>query len=257
MANKFHKDLIGTDLHIPKLHGISSAYHNSGNWKVFYSNGTGAVVELALGGAGLFLQSNGAGIAPTWAAGIIAAHAMNGVFHTAGNWKTFCSNGAGQVVEISDAAVNQVLSSNGVAAIPSWKEVTECLYFSVDTDANFGDYRTKSIGTGGNFQGSFIVPDNFSSLVSLKAIFCPLANFVGATATLTSDYSAEGELYNNHSESASPVYSGTASTWGSLDISGVFTALAAGDRCGLRIVIGATGTTLHFLGYELKYKRKI
>ena len=257
MANKFHKDLTGTDLHIPKLHGISSVYHNSGNWKVYYSDGTGSVVELPLGGAGLFLQSNGAGVAPTWAAGTVAAHAMNGVFHTAGNWKIFASNGTGQVVEISDVTINQVLSSNGVGAIPSWKEVTEKKYFDVDTDGNFGDYRTKSIGTAGNFQGSFVVPNDFASLISLKAIFCPVGSFVGATATLTSDYGEEGELYNIHSESSSPVYSGTAGTWSSLNIAGVFSALSAGDRCGLRIVIGATGTTLHFLGYEMEYKRII
>jgi hypothetical protein len=40
--------------------------HTAGNWKVFYSNATGNVVELTLGGAGTVLKSNGATSAPSW-----------------------------------------------------------------------------------------------------------------------------------------------------------------------------------------------
>lgn len=36
------------------------------NWRVFYTDGSGALTELPLGGSGLFLQSNGASSAPTW-----------------------------------------------------------------------------------------------------------------------------------------------------------------------------------------------
>ena len=35
-------------------------------WRVFYSNGTSVITQLALGGAGTYLQSNGASAAPTW-----------------------------------------------------------------------------------------------------------------------------------------------------------------------------------------------
>lgn len=35
-------------------------------WRLFYSNGSGDVTELAFGGAGSYLQSNGASLAPTW-----------------------------------------------------------------------------------------------------------------------------------------------------------------------------------------------
>jgi hypothetical protein len=44
--------------------------HSAGNWKLFYSNGSGQVIELALGStAGYLLQTNGAAAAPTWVAG--------------------------------------------------------------------------------------------------------------------------------------------------------------------------------------------
>lgn len=37
-------------------------------WRIFYSNGSGDVTELALGAADTYLKSNGASSAPTWAA---------------------------------------------------------------------------------------------------------------------------------------------------------------------------------------------
>jgi hypothetical protein len=38
-----------------------------GNWKVFYTNGSGVITELALGADGTFLKSNGATLAPSFA----------------------------------------------------------------------------------------------------------------------------------------------------------------------------------------------
>jgi hypothetical protein len=38
----------------------------AGNWKVFYSNGSAVITELALGTAGQLLQSNGASAAPSF-----------------------------------------------------------------------------------------------------------------------------------------------------------------------------------------------
>jgi hypothetical protein len=50
-----------------RSHAITSTSdHTAGNWKVFYSNGSGAVTELALGASGKVLQSNGTSAAPTW-----------------------------------------------------------------------------------------------------------------------------------------------------------------------------------------------
>lgn len=38
-----------------------------GAWKVFYTDGSGVITELALGGAGSYLQSNGPTVIPSWA----------------------------------------------------------------------------------------------------------------------------------------------------------------------------------------------
>jgi hypothetical protein len=49
-----------------RSHAVTSTSdHTAGNWKVFYSDGSGAVIELALGASG-YLKSNGASSAPTF-----------------------------------------------------------------------------------------------------------------------------------------------------------------------------------------------
>ena len=56
------------DLHT-RSHAITSTSdHTAGNHKVFYSNGSGEIVELALGNSGEVLTSNGATSAPSFAA---------------------------------------------------------------------------------------------------------------------------------------------------------------------------------------------
>ncbi len=51
-----------------RSHAItSSSDHTAGNWRVFYSNGSGVVTELALGASGTVLTSGGASAAPTFA----------------------------------------------------------------------------------------------------------------------------------------------------------------------------------------------
>ena len=49
-------------------HAMTSAGHTAGNWKVFHSNGSGAVAELALGADNTVLKSTGASTAPEFAA---------------------------------------------------------------------------------------------------------------------------------------------------------------------------------------------
>jgi hypothetical protein len=50
-----------------RSHAITSTSdHTAGNWKIPYTNGSGQVIELALGANGYILQSNGAAAAPTF-----------------------------------------------------------------------------------------------------------------------------------------------------------------------------------------------
>lgn len=49
-----------------EISGALTQFVGNGNWKLFYSNGSGDIVELALGASGKVLQSNGASSAPTF-----------------------------------------------------------------------------------------------------------------------------------------------------------------------------------------------
>ena len=50
-----------------RLHTMTSTSdHSATNWMVFYSNGSGQIIELGLGGSGTVLKSNGVADAPTW-----------------------------------------------------------------------------------------------------------------------------------------------------------------------------------------------
>ena len=50
-----------------RSHAMTSiSDHTAGNWKVFHSNNSGQLVELALGASGTYLKSNGASAAPTF-----------------------------------------------------------------------------------------------------------------------------------------------------------------------------------------------
>lgn len=55
-----------TQLH-DRSHAITSTSdHTATNWRLFHSNGSGQVVELAFGNSGQALISNGASAAPSW-----------------------------------------------------------------------------------------------------------------------------------------------------------------------------------------------
>lgn len=57
-----------------RQHAMTSAPdHTAGNWKVFHSNGSGEVVELALGAAGAPLLSGGASAAPAFSGMLLAS----------------------------------------------------------------------------------------------------------------------------------------------------------------------------------------
>lgn len=71
----------GTEASVARKDHVHAAVMTAvtgGNWKVFYTNGSGVVVELALGAANTVLTSNGASSAPSWGAGSSTARVWGG-----------------------------------------------------------------------------------------------------------------------------------------------------------------------------------
>jgi hypothetical protein len=54
------------DLHTRSHTMTSTSDHSAGTWKTFYSDGSGNLIELALGASGDVLTAGGAAAAPTW-----------------------------------------------------------------------------------------------------------------------------------------------------------------------------------------------
>jgi len=61
-------DSLGIGVKVPAYNGNLDTLWNSGDWKLFYTDGAAALRPLALGGDGTYLKSNGASTAPSWAA---------------------------------------------------------------------------------------------------------------------------------------------------------------------------------------------
>jgi hypothetical protein len=102
---------------------------------------------------------------------------------------------------------------------------------------------------------SFDIPDDFDQLLALELAIWGTQTAQG-TYTLSSDYGNpdDAEDYDHHSETMSnQTVDVTQYEMEWIDASGVFTSLAAGDVCGLK-VFGSTGR-MYILGCRLRYTR--
>lgn len=135
-------------------------------------------------------------------------------------------------------------------------EATVEVYFNASNNSNIGDFSTDSVSANGTGRFRFAIPADFDALVSLRAGVVPAVTNATADIDLTSDYGAIGESFSNHSESdLASTYNLTANELQEIDISGVFSVLAAGDRCGLAWIHNSIGGAVHLLWIQLRYTR--
>jgi len=135
-------------------------------------------------------------------------------------------------------------------------QVARFFPFTGGTGAGFGDYRVGNVGTNSQGRISFDIPDDFGSLIELVLVGIPAASFTNQDIDLLSDYGAVGELKDANSEAdTTSVRSGTADTILEYDISGIFTAIEAGDYCGLQVDHNSIGVTVGYLGVRMRYNK--
>lgn len=152
---------------------------------------------------------------------------------------------------VAGATVENALDTLlGLIGDPATKEA----FFSPQQDDNIGDYRTRTIGGAGAFEFSFVVPHDFTSIISLEMILTPASNVTAENIDLTSDYGPDaGSIIAFSETDITNVVTFTAGDWNVMDISSVFSSLAAGHRCGIELDHQGIGSTVHYLFLRLRY----
>jgi len=136
--------------------------------------------------------------------------------------------------------------------------VKERFYIATDYNSNLGDFRNRSVGSAGNYNFTFSIPNDFISLVSIEAVGIVSS---GAAQTnrnidLSSDYASIGENFQQHSETNTTILydlSGKSNQLVGLDVSSVFSQIVAGDFCGLNINHITIGGSIEYIGIRLRY----
>ncbi len=143
-------------------------------------------------------------------------------------------------------------------SVPVPPHGTKSVIFPPQYTGAFGDMRMKPMTTSDIFQFSFVIPVDLIEVVSFDLVGNPDAGAAGAGKgiNLTSDYAADGEHYQNHSESdLGTLYNlGVFGQWIRVDLTSVLSDLAAGDRGGVTVSNHAIGGTLRCLGILLIYR---
>ena len=117
-----------------------------------------------------------------------------------------------------------------------------------------GDYKVDYLAAGGSSFFSFRIPWDFVKLDKLVMLAIPNNTSSSGDMDLSSDYGKVGEPYNAHSESNAAVpFVGTADELVEIDISSVFSALEAGDACGLFLDQNGITGGVNYLGILLQY----
>ena len=167
----------------------------------------------------------------------------------------FRQSGGGTQLNIGAVADGEFLKRSGTDIVGAVGVVPPReMFFNADYGSSFNKFRTRSLGTNGLFDFTFCIPSDFSSLVELVFVVIPIGTVATVNIDLASEYGGAGEAFNTHAETdTTSTYSFTADLMTEIDISGVFSSLAAGDYCGIEADHNAIGTTLHYLGVRLKY----
>lgn len=160
--------------------------------------------------------------------------------------------GSGQAMYVKETGVG---TNTGWVALGQGG--TKRLFFapSAQSPQTSGQHVGLSITADGAGNLEFAIPNDFNSLVSLVVLLIP-ANTIGAAdIDLESDYAAVGQDAQAHSEANAVItYALVADQIAGIDVSSVFSAIAAGDVCGLELDFTSVTGGAVVLGTILEYR---
>ena len=141
-------------------------------------------------------------------------------------------------------------STKGTQAAGGTK--TRFYQFGSNSATNKGEHNTVSVGANGSINLEFVAPEDYQNTVSIQVIMIPGATNAAADIDLDSTYGAVGEAFNQHVESNTTItYNLTVDIMTGLNVSSVFSSLAAGDICGVKLKHNAIGSAANYIGIRL------
>lgn len=133
--------------------------------------------------------SNNVDVAANTAARHTRSHGMTSIDdHTAGNYKTFYSDGSGQIQELVHGVSGQVLTSNGETSTPSWQTISSGgqILYDATVGSSGADYTTINDAiTAGKKRIALITDITETSKITISSDDTLIESFGGRFFTIT------------------------------------------------------------------------
>jgi hypothetical protein len=159
---------------------------------------------------------------------------------------------------VYDSTLGSYFKYEAGAWVPLVSVSNKSHFFEAETNSAFQTFRVRSVSGTGQWNFIFRVPKDFNSVskVSLEYVVDSAgAPGTGKDIDITANYGAAGEPYNQHSASdTTSTYTIPAQNrFGSLDITILFSNLAANDNVGIETDHNTIGGSIAYLGVLIEY----
>jgi hypothetical protein len=168
-----------------------------------------------------------------------ASAARHGLLKKLSNSAIEFLNGLGNWVEVvGEAATKEFFVPVMSGSLLTWYENFAVCLLAENNEVAFTNFR---------------VPANFTSITEAEIILIARQTSAAFDLDISSNYAAEGQAYNTHSESdAASTYNMVDNNIYAIDLSGILTALAANDNVGIQLRT-PSGYDVNVLGIHFKY----
>jgi hypothetical protein len=132
------------------------------------------------------------------------------------------------------------------------------ILYICDATSGGSNYRIRNMASGSATSISWEMPAELKVLTKAELLFWPAAGAAttGQNIDLETSFASVGESITIHQTSdTSTLYdlTGKTSVWCSIDFTTLMSAAVAGDICGVKVTLTATGGNLNVLGVRVTY----